>query len=123
MAGQIQRLLNEANGRKQRSIYKFLQRRVRSDSLESEIVHTGKIIDDIIGIFGKHLYQRNGQELKYSEIGNRLSSQRNNFAHGNLDKEFIGLSLLDLMYMEYILYAMQLNYYGVDAAQHSSRHK
>lgn len=115
VAGQIQRLLNEANGRKQRSIYKFLQRRVRSDSLESEIVHTGKIIDDIIGIFGKHLYQRNGQELKYSEMGNRLSSQRNNFAHGNLDKEFIGLSLLDLMYMEYILYAMQLNYYGVDA--------
>ena len=33
----------------------------------------------------------------------------------NLDKEFIGLSLLDLMYMEYVLYAMQLNYYGIDA--------
>ena len=32
----------------------------------------------------------------------------------NLDKEFIGLSLLDLIYMEYIIYAIQLRYYGVD---------
>jgi len=56
----------------------------------------------------------NGEELKYSEMGKRLSSQRNDYAHGNLDKDFIGLSLLDLMYMEYVLYAMQLNYYGVD---------
>jgi hypothetical protein len=56
----------------------------------------------------------NNQELKYSEMGQRLSSQRNNYAHGNLDKEFIGLSLLDLMYMEYVLYAMQLHYYGID---------
>ena len=55
----------------------------------------------------------NDQELKYSEMGNRLSSQRNSYAHGKLDKDFIGLSLLDLMYMEYVLYAMQLNYYGV----------
>jgi len=73
-----------------------------------------KVIDDIIGVFGKHLYHMNNQELKYSEMGQRLSSQRNNYAHGNLDKEFIGLSLLDLMYMEYVLYAMQLHYYGID---------
>ncbi len=111
---QIQQLLSGASGRKQRSLYKFLQRLVRSNSLESEIIHTGKEIDGIIGVFGKHLYSRNGQVLKYSEMGNRLSSQRNNFAHGNLDKEFIGLSLLDLMYMEYVLYAMQLNYYGIN---------
>jgi hypothetical protein len=115
VAQEIQKLFENADNRKQRSIYSFLQKLVRSDSLESEIVHTGKAIDDIIGVFGKHLYHMNGQELKYSEMGKRLSSQRNNYAHGNLDKEFIGLSLLDLMYMEYVLYAMQLNYYGIDA--------
>ncbi len=114
VAKNIQELLDNAKGRKQQKIYKFLQRLVRSDSLESEIVHTGKFIDDIIGVFGKHLYKLNGQEMKYSEMGKRLSSQRNNYAHGNLDKEFIGLSLLDLMYMQYIIYAMQLYYYGVD---------
>lgn len=110
----IQELYDHAGNSKQRKLYRFLQRLVRSDSLQSEIVHTEKVIDDIVGIFGKHLYHVNGQQLEYSEMGGRLSNQRNNFAHGNLDKEFIGLSLLDLMYMEYILYAMQLKYYGVD---------
>ena len=47
-------------------------------------------------------------------MGLRLSKQRNNYAHGNLDKDFIGLALLDLMYLEYVVYAMQLNEYGVD---------
>ena len=113
VAEEIQKLHDNAPNKKQRKIYQFLQRLVRSDSLESEIVHTGKVIDDIIGVFGKNLYRMNDQELKYSEMGNRLSSQRNSYAHGKLDKEFNGLSLLDLMYMEYVLYAMQLNYYGV----------
>ena len=115
VAQEVQKLFDNAGNRKQRSIYSFLQKLVRSDSLESEIVHTGRAIDDIIGVFGKHLYRMNGQELKYSDMGKRLSSQRNNYAHGNLDKDFIGLSLLDLMYMEYVLYAMQLHYYGIDA--------
>lgn len=53
---------------KKREIYKFLKRLVKSDSLESEIIHTGKVIDNIIGVFGKHLYHLNGEELKYSEI-------------------------------------------------------
>ena len=52
--------------------------------------------------------------LVYSEMGLRLSNQRNNFAHGNLDKDFIGLSLLDLVFLEYIIYAIQLKYYGVE---------
>lgn len=115
VAREIQKLFDAAGNRKQRSIYSFLQKLIKSDSLESEIVHTGKAIDDIIGVFGKRLYRINNQELKYSEMGKRLSTQRNNYAHGNLDNEFIGLSLLDLMYMEYVLYAMQLHYYGIDA--------
>ena len=46
-------------------------------------------------------------------MGNRLSTQRNNFAHGNLDKEFVGNSLLDLLFLEEVIYAMQLKYYGI----------
>mgnify|MGYP000156951314 FL=1 len=46
-------------------------------------------------------------------MGDRLANQRNNFAHGNLNKDFIGFSLLDLIYLEYIIYAMQLRYYGI----------
>lgn len=55
----------------------------------------------------KHLYALNGKKLKYSEMGERLAAQRNNFAHGNLDKDFDELALLDLIYLELILYAMQ----------------
>ena len=47
-------------------------------------------------------------------MGQRLADQRNHFAHGDLDKDFIGLSLLDLIYLEYVIYAMQLRFYGID---------
>lgn len=41
-----------------------------------------------------------------------MGDQRNHFAHGDLDKDFIGPSLLDLIYLEYIVYAMQLKRFG-----------
>ena len=66
-----------------------------------------------IGAFGKHLYQLNGEKLTYTQMGERLANQRNDFAHGNLDKDFNDLSLLDLMYMEYVVYALQLKHYGI----------
>lgn len=99
---------------KQKEIYKFLKRLFASDSLQAEIIQMGKDFSAIIGKFGEHLYHMNNEELKYSEMGERLSNQRNHFAHGDLDKEFIGTSLLDLIFMEYVIYAMQLKYYGVE---------
>ena len=35
-------------------------------------------------------------------------------SNGNLDKDFVGLSLLDLIFLEIVLYAMQLKYYGLE---------
>ena len=46
-------------------------------------------------------------------MGERLASQRNHYAHGDLDEEFIGDSLLDLIFLERVLYAMQLKRFGV----------
>lgn len=46
-------------------------------------------------------------------MGKRLADQRNHFAHGDLSKEFIGLSLLDLIYLEYIIYALPLKHYNI----------
>ena len=109
----IQELIDESHG-KEKKKYKQLGKLIRSDSLQSEITQIGKDFAEIIGVFGEYLYRLNGEELKYSEMGERISIQRNNFAHGNLDKEFIGLSLLDLIYLEYVVYAMQLKYYGVE---------
>ena len=94
--------------------YKFLKKLVKSDSLQSEILQINKDYSEIIDIFGQNLYSLNNQPLVYSEIGERLSSQRNHFAHGDLDKEFIDLSLLDLIFLEYIVYAIQLKHYGLE---------
>ena len=74
----------------------------------------GKSLAETIDMFGKYLYSLNDEELNYSKMGERLSQQRNNFAHGNLDKDFVGLSLLDLIFLEIVLYAMQLKYYGLE---------
>ena len=103
-----------ASSGKLKNIYKFLKGLINANSLQSEIIQIGKDFDDIVGIFGKQLFRINDEELVYSDMGLRLSKQRNNFAHGNLDKDFIGLSLLDLVFLEFILYAMQLKYYGVE---------
>ena len=109
----IQHLIDNSQG-KLKSIYKFLKKLVKSDSLQSEILQINKDYSEIIDIFGQNLYSLNNQPLVYSEIGERLSSQRNHFAHGDLDKEFIDLSLLDLIFLEYIVYAIQLKHYGLE---------
>lgn len=109
----IQNLCDGSKG-KLKQIYNFLKKLIKSDSLQSEIMWIGKELDDIIRVFGHHLYQLNNENLVYSEMGQRLADQRNHFAHGDLDKDFIGLSLLDLVFLEYVLYAMQLKFYGVD---------
>lgn len=109
----ISGLVDNSKG-KLKEIYKFLRKLIESNSLQTEIEQMGKDYEEIIDIFGKRLYSINKETLKYSEMGLRLSQQRNNYAHGNLDKEFIGLALLDLVYLEYVVYAMQLKEYGVE---------
>lgn len=109
----IQKLI-KANSGKLKKKYQYLKKFIKSDSLQNEITKIGEDFDGVIGSFGKRLYDLNGKNLVYSEMGKRLGDQRNHFAHGDLDKDFIGLSLLDLVYMEYIIYAMQLRFYGVD---------
>lgn len=109
----LSELVDSSKG-KLKKIYKFLKKLIGSNSLKTEIEQVGKDYADIIDVFGNRLYFLNKETLKYNEMGARLSQQRNNFAHGNLDKDFIGLSLLDLIYLEYIVYVMQLKEYGVD---------
>ena len=106
--------LIENNTGEIKSILKYLKKCVGNDPLSSKLTFVGIELGNIIDIFGKHLYALNGKKLKYSEMVERLAAQRNNFAHGNLDKDFDELALLDLIYLELILYAMQLKFYGVE---------
>lgn len=105
-------LIKESRG-ELKNIYKFLSKLIESDSLAKKILYTGKELDSVITIFGERLYQMNGEKLKYAEMGERIAAQRNDFAHGNLDKDFNGLAFLDLVYLKWIIYAMQLKCHGV----------
>ena len=108
----IQELIDASSG-KLKSKYQFLKKLIKSDSLQTEVIKMGEDYDTIIGGFGNHLYKLNAEELHYNEMGERIANQRNHFAHGDLDQEFIGASLLDLIYMEYVIYALQLKGYGI----------
>ena len=110
---EVQKLIDNSTG-KLKEKYRFLQKLITSTSLQSEVVHVGNELGGIIDIFGKRLYSMNDTELLYSEMGNRLANQRNNYAHGNLNIDFIGDSLIDVVYAERIVYAMQLKRYGVE---------
>lgn len=110
---EIQKLIDNSTGAL-KGKYKFLRKLITSNSLQAEIVHTGSDLGEIIRPFGERLYSINDTTLLYSEMGQRLATQRNNFAHGNLDIDFIDDSLLDLIYTERIVYAMQLKLYGIE---------
>ncbi|MCQ8257969.1 hypothetical protein NF462_10720, partial [Streptococcus suis] len=43
----------------------------------------------ILDKFGRYMYKLNSISYNQSEITERIGKQRNKFAHGNLDKEFI----------------------------------
>ena len=110
----LEQLIADSKG-KTKGIYKSLLKAVeRGPSLANKIEKIGNDYDDIINPFGRQLYNSNGEALNYSQMGSRLADQRNHFAHGDLDKDFIGLSLLDLIFLERIIYAIQLKICGVD---------
>ena len=106
-------LINESKG-KLKGLYKsLLKNGIGFAPLQSKMVQVGKDLDSIIAPFGKYLCAINKKELNYSKMGERLATQRNHYAHGDLDEEFIGDSLLDLIFLERVLYAMQLKRFGV----------
>lgn len=109
---EINTLLKNSKGKK-KDKYKFLLKFVKSDALSSEIKQVCKDYSEIVGVFGKHLYNMNNIDYKYSEIGKRAADQRNHYAHGDIDEAFIDESLLDVIFLEYLVYAIQLKSFGV----------
>lgn len=109
---EIEKLKDKSSG-KEKKIYKKLLKFISLEGLSEKLEYCCKELDEIILPFGENLYRINGEILHYREMGNRLAKQRNNFAHGNIDQEFIGLSLLDLIFLKRIVYAMQLKQIGV----------
>ncbi|MFU2205126.1 hypothetical protein [Streptococcus pluranimalium] len=112
---ELERLIENSTG-KLKKIYKDLKKSVVSYlSLSQKI---GQIFEEygasLLNLFGQSIYKLNNISYNHSEIAERIGKQRNNFAHGNLDKEFINESLLDVVFLEQIVLAMQLQYFGID---------
>ena len=111
---QIEALKESSHG-VEKAIYKSLLKSIeRYLSLENKIEIIGKDLSEILDVFGKQIYELNDLQLSYSETGKRLGSQRNDFAHGNLDHDFKVESLLDVAFLEKVIYAMQLKIAGVE---------
>ena len=112
---ELERLIENSTG-KLKKIYKDLKKSVVSYlSLSQKISQTFEEYGvTILDKFGRYMYKLNNISYNHSEIAERIGKQRNNFAHGNLDKEFINESLLDVVFLEQIVLAMQLQYFGID---------
>lgn len=88
---------------------------VGSTPVANKVEKIGSDMGEILKPFGTQLYEvLNKEHLNYGDMGKRLADQRNHFAHGDLDKDFIGLSLLDLVFLQQIVYAIQLKVSGVE---------
>ena len=109
----LQELIDQYSG-EVKGILKYLKKNISHDPLEQKLAFVGRKLGSIVDLFGNRLYEEIEEGLNYNEMGRRLAQQRNNFAHGNIDKDFNRLALLDLSYLELILYAMQLKYYDVE---------
>lgn len=112
---ELENRISESTGEIKKQ-YKFLQKLVGSDSLSQKIVQIGEDYDALLGGIGRYLYSINNlkEEFDYIKIGSRIQNQRNNFAHGNLDKEFEDTATLDVMFLEKAIYLLQLSSYGID---------
>lgn len=108
----INELIKESTGKKKK-IYKNLLKFIDLEGFSDNLEYTCNELNDIIFPFGDKLYKINNENLDYKNMGERLSEQRNHFAHGDLDQEFIGLALLDLIFLKEVVYAMQLKRFGV----------
>lgn len=110
------KLIDNTKGknRREREIYKHLDSCIELVTLEDKINYFINEYNDVIEVFGKHIYSLNNAKYEPKEMAKRISKQRNDFAHGNLDKEFCGDAFLDLIFFERLVYSMQLIKLGLD---------
>ncbi len=94
-------------------LFVFRHALVKSDSLESKILQTLKEQSETLDAFGKYLYKINNAFFDHTLISKRISTQRNHYAHGDLDKEFINESLLDVYFLTLLVYALQLKSFSL----------
>lgn len=113
-------VLIKTNSGKKKKYARTFQKIVSNSgmSLSEKIL---KVLGDAEGILNKYidyLYSINEIEgVKHSDIAERLQIQRNNYAHGNIDKDLDFLVILDLLVLEWLIYVLVLRKAKMSDAQ------
>ncbi|WP_394530976.1 HEPN domain-containing protein [Priestia aryabhattai] len=83
-------------------------------SMSSKIEWALAEFSDILDRFIKDIYNMNQiKDVKYKDIAERIQNQRNDYAHGNIDKEINSIIGLDLNVLEWLYYTMVLSDIGM----------
>lgn len=82
-------------------------------NLGGKILYALNDLSPILEIFIKNIFAINKKNVDtYSNISNRIQSQRNNYAHGNIDKEMNSDVILDIIILEWVNYAIVFKQVG-----------
>lgn len=83
------------------------------DNLESKLIYTNKKLKEVSEVFLKHLCNLNDIANK-NKIFTNLQKLRNDFAHGNMDIDIDSDGFVGIIYLERLVYIMQLKRFGLD---------
>lgn len=113
MFNELSKLMENSNNKKKKK-YQVIIDHLDDDILEAKILHIFKKYPNTMERLGKKIYTRNNFNYDKNEIATRLAKQRNNFAHGNIKNKFELISLVDFLFLEKIVYFIQLVNLGLD---------
>lgn len=83
------------------------------DNLESKLIYANKKFKSVAEVFLKHLCALNHIENK-NKIFTNLQKLRNDFAHGNMDIDIDSDGFVGIIYLERLVYIMQLKRFGLN---------
>lgn len=103
-----------SNYDKQKSkIIEKIVENIGKDNLESKLIYTNKELKDASEVFIQHLCSLNHIKNK-DKIFTNLQKLRNDFAHGNMDIDLDSDGFVGIIYLERLIYIMQLKRFGLD---------
>lgn len=106
----IQGLIDNSVG-KSKKHFKSYKKMIQNSklNLSSKLECTLEEYKKYIKIIAENRYYINNEIFNIKDMALRLQQQRNNFAHGNLDKRIEKLTIIDIEVLRHLLYIIQLD--------------
>lgn len=106
----IQGLIDNSTGKSKKHFRSYKKMIQNSElNLSSRLECTLEEYKNYIKIIAENRYYINNEVFNIKDMSLRLQQQRNNFAHGNLDKRIEKLTIIDIEVLRHLLYIMQLD--------------